>query len=124
MKSKAWQNKLGVVATGLVSVPFVMSAFMKFKGGPEMTEGWKHFGWPEESQILVGVLEILSVLIYMIPNTTFIGAILLTGYLGGAIATHLRMQEAVPLQVIFGIVIWGALYLRDERLRQLLPFRK
>lgn len=73
---------------------------------------------------MVGILEILSVLIYMIPNTTFVGAILLTGFLGGAIATHLRMQEAVPLQVIFGIVIWGALYLRDERLRQLLPFRK
>ncbi|MBU6154308.1 MAG: DoxX family protein [Bdellovibrionales bacterium] len=124
MKPKAWQNKLGVIATGLVSVPFVMSAFMKIKGGPEMAEGWKHFGWPEGSQMMVGVLEILSVLIYMIPNTTFIGAILLTGYLGGAIATHLRMQEAVPLQVIFGIVIWGALYLRDERLRQLLPFRK
>jgi hypothetical protein len=122
MKSKSWQSKLGIVLTGLISVPFVMSAVMKFRGGPEMAEGWKHFGWPEESQVLLGVLEISSVLLYMIPKTTFLGAILLTGYLGGAIATHLRLNEGVPQQVIFGVLIWLALYLRDRRLRELLPF--
>jgi len=124
VKSKNWQSKLGIVLTGLISVPFVMSAAMKFKGGPEMMEGWNHLGWPAESLILIGVLELASVLFYMIPKTTFLGAILLTGYLGGAIATHLRMNEAVPQQVVFGVLIWGALFLRDERLRQLLPFRK
>jgi hypothetical protein len=124
VNSKNWQSKLGIVLTGLISVPFVMSAAMKFKGGPEMAEGWKHFGWPEESQMLLGALEMASVLLYMIPKTTFLGAILLTGYLGGAIATHLRLNEAVPQQVVFGVVIWGALYLRDERLRSLLPFRR
>lgn len=124
LQSHSWQSKTGIILTGLISVPFVMSAVMKFKGGPEMAEGWKHFGWPEESQMMLGILEIMSVLFYMIPKTTVLGAILLTGYLGGAIATHLRLGEAVPQQVVFGVVIWGALYLRDERLRQLLPFRK
>jgi hypothetical protein len=124
MKTEQGQRKWGVVLTGLISVPFVMSAAMKFKGGPEMMQGWNHFGWPAESLVLIGVLEFASVLLYMIPKTTFLGAILLTGYLGGAIATHLRVSEAVPQQVVFGILIWGALFLRDERLRQLLPFRK
>jgi len=97
---------------------------MKFKGGAEMLQGWTHFGWPEESLLKIAFLEVLSVVLYMIPKTSVLGAILLTGYLGGAIATHLRLQEAVPLQILFGILIWGALYLRDERLRSLLPFRK
>jgi hypothetical protein len=101
-----------------------MSAMMKFKGGPEMMEGWNHFGWPAELLLTIGILEAASVLLYMIPQTAVLGAILLTGYLGGAIATHLRVSEGVPLQVLFGVLIWGALFLRDERLRQLLPFRK
>ena len=88
-----------------------------------MLEGWNHFGWPAESLLTIGVLELASVLLYMIPKTSVLGAILLTGYLGGAIATHLRMSEPVPQQVVFGVLIWGALYLRDERLRKLLPFR-
>lgn len=123
MKLQTWQSKLGVILTGLISVPFVMSAAMKFKGGPEMMEGWNHFGWPAESLLMIGFLELASVLLYMIPKTSVLGAILLTGYLGGAIATHLRLSEAVPQQVVFGVLIWGALFLRDERLRQLLPFR-
>jgi hypothetical protein len=124
LKSQKKLNMIGAILSGLISVPFMMSAFMKFKGGPEMVEGWNHFGWPEQSIPLIGALEAVSVLFYMIPKTAFLGAVLLTGYMGGAIATHLRVQEAVPTQVIFGVVIWGALYLRDERLRQLLPFRK
>jgi hypothetical protein len=124
LKSQKTVNLLGVLLSGLISIPFMMSAFMKFKDGPEMLEGWRHFGWPEQSILMIGTLEAVSVLFYMIPKTAFLGAVLLTGYMGGAIATHLRVQEAVPTQVIFGVVIWGALYLRDERLRQLLPFRK
>jgi hypothetical protein len=120
---KKW-NIVGHILTALIAIPFFMSAMMKFKGGPEMMEGWNHFGWPAEQLLTVGILEAASVLLYLIPQTTVLGAILLTGYLGGAIATHLRVSEAVPLQVVFGVVIWGALFLREERLRQLLPFRK
>jgi hypothetical protein len=117
-------NIVGQVLTALIAIPFFMSAMMKFKGGPEMMEGWNHFGWPAELLLTIGILEAASVLLYMIPQTAVLGAILLTGYLGGAIATHLRVSEGVPLQVLFGVLIWGALFLRDERLRQLLPFRK
>jgi hypothetical protein len=60
----------------------------------------------------------------LIPKTTVLGAILLSGYLGGAISTHLKVNEAVHLQVLFGVVIWAALFLREEKLRMLLPIRK
>jgi hypothetical protein len=119
-----WQSKLGIVLSGLISVPFLMSAMMKFKGASEVLEGWNHSGWPQESLMMIGMIELLSVVIYLIPKTAILGAILLTGYLGGAIATHLRMSEGVFLQVVFGVVIWVALYLRDTRLREILPLRK
>jgi len=124
MKNQKMLNVIGQVLSALIAIPFVMSAMMKFKGGPEMVEGWKHFGWPIESILVIGTLEVVSVLLYLIPRTTVLGAILLTGYLGGAIATHLRVNEAVPLQVLFGVLVWAALFLREERLRALLPIRK
>ena len=123
-KPRTKLNLIGAILSGLVSISFMMSAMMKFKGGPEMLEGWKHFGWPEHSILLIGALEAICVLLYMIPRTAFLGAVLLTGYLGGAIATHLRVKEGVTMQVLLGVIIWGALYLRDERLGQLLPIRK
>ena len=70
------------------------------------------------------MLELSCTIIYLIPRTSVIGAILLTGYLGGAIQTHLRVGDAFVAQFIFGVVIWGGLYLRDTRLRALIPFRK
>jgi hypothetical protein len=124
MQGQKKLNIVGQILTALIAIPFFMSAMMKFKGGPDMMEGWNHFGWPAELLLTIGILEATSVLLYMIPQTAVLGAILLTGYLGGAIATHLRVNEGVPLQVLFGVLLWGALFLRDERLRQLLPFRK
>ncbi len=115
---------LGLALSILMALPFIMSASMKFRGGPEMMQGWNHFGWPEASLIKVGFMEALSIITYLIPQTAVLGAILLTGYLGGAIATHMRMQEGVALQALFGVMIWGALYMRDARLRDLIPFRK
>ena len=71
----------------------------------------------------IGILELACTIIYVIPRTAVLGAILLTGYLGGAILTHLRVGEPIFLQVIFGVLIWGGLYLRDPRLRVLIPLR-
>ena len=114
----------GWVLTVLASLPFLMSAAMKFKGGEQMAQGWAHFNWPEAMLIPVAILELSSVVLYLIPQVSVLGAIVLTGYLGGAIATHLRLQEAVYVQVIIGILIWGGLYLREPRLKALLPIRK
>ncbi len=124
------KNKAGVmewsgrVITVLAVLPFVMSAVMKFMGGPQVTQGFSHLGWSDTMLITLGILEAGSVALYLIPQTAVLGAIVLTGYLGGAISTHLRNGEAVYVHVVLGFLIWGSLYLRDSRLRELIPLRK
>ena len=89
-----------------------------------MFEVMAHLGIPNSLVLTIGVLEIVSTLFYAIPATSVLGAILLTGYLGGAICSHLSVGDDIYLQSILGIVIWLALFLRDKRLRNLIPFRK
>jgi len=114
----------GRVLTVLIALPFVISAAMKFLGKPEVAEGMIHLGWPESMIRTLAILELGSTILYLIPQTAILGAILLTGYLGGAIATHLRIGEGVGLHVFFGVVFWAALFLREPKLRQILPLRK
>ncbi|NJN37230.1 MAG: DoxX family protein [Nitrospiraceae bacterium] len=71
----------------------------------------------------LGVLELVCVILYIIPRTAVLGAILLTGYLGGAILTHLRVGDPFIGPVVFGVFIWGGLFLRDPRVRALIPVR-
>ena len=92
---------------------------------PEMVEGFRKHGYPDSAFKPILIVEICSALIYAIPQTSVVGAILLTGYLGGAVATHVRAGEPnwfVP--VIVGVIVWLGLLLRDRRLWSLLPFRK
>jgi len=115
---------IGWVFTVLAAAPFVLSASMKFLRPPQMLEGWAHLGWPTSMITTVAILEATSVLLYLIPRISVLGAVVLTGFLGGAIATHLRMGEPVVIHVVLGLLIWGGLYLREPRLRELLPIRK
>jgi hypothetical protein len=73
--------------------------------------------------LTLGIVEIACTVVYAIPQTAVLGAILLTGYLGGAIATHVRLEEGFLPPVILGVLVWLGIYLRDARLRALLPFR-
>lgn len=114
---------VGRVISGLVSVLFAMSAFMKFRGGAEVLQGMAHLGLPESLIMPLAILEISCVVIYLIPATSVMGAILLTGYLGGAICTHLRVGDPFFMQIGFGILVWLGLYLRESRLRALIPLR-
>lgn len=109
--------------SGLVSLLFLMSAFMKFKGGAEVTQGMAHLGLPESLILPLAVLELSCVTIYLIPATAVLGAILLTGYLGGAICSHLRVGDPFYMQILFGILVWLGLYLRERRLKTLIPIR-
>jgi DoxX-like protein len=88
----------------------------------------EQLGIPGELARVLGTLTLLSTILYMIPQTSVLGAILLTGYLGGAIATHLRVGSPLFSHTLFGVylglLIWGGLYLRDERVRALIPFRR
>jgi len=109
------------------TVPVLMllfSAAMKLAHPPQLDEGFAHLGVPISLALGLGILELACTIIYVIPRTAVLGAILLTGYLGGAIITHMRIGEAAYLHVVFGVLIWGGLYLRDPRLRALIPFTR
>ena len=84
----------GSIITGLITLAFGFSGFMKLKGGPEYAEGAALLGLPDSLRIQLAVLEFTCLAIYLIPRTSILGAILLTGYMGGAICTHLRVGDA------------------------------
>jgi hypothetical protein len=115
---------LGRAISTLAVLPFVMSAFMKFQANPQLLEQMKQVGIPESLLPILGILEILCVVIYAIPRTAVLGAILFTGYVGGTIITHLRIEQPVYLQVTLGVLVWLGIYLREPRLHQVLPLRK
>jgi len=114
----------GRVITVLVSLLFFFSAAMKFVGGAEVKEGMAHLGLPESMTIPLGILEAACTVIYLIPATSVLGAILLAGYMGGAICTHWRVGDPFVGQIAIALVIWLAIYLREPRLKALIPLRK
>jgi hypothetical protein len=102
----------------------VMSAVMKFLQPPEVVEGFKHLGWSQSLAFALGILELICTAIYIVPRTAILGAVLLTGYFGGATATTLRVGDSYIFTVLLGVLVWGGLYLREPRLRALLPIVK
>jgi DoxX-like family len=119
----------GYVMSGLVIL------FLLFDGGIKLvpleivTQTSGEIGLPTDASFarLLGILTLIGVVLYAIPHTAVLGAILLTGYMGGAIATHLRIDSPLFSHTLFGVylglLIWGGLYLREPRLRALIPFR-
>ena len=85
-------------------------------------EGTAKVGFPAGALVPLGVVLLVATLLYTFRRTAVLGAVLLTGYLGGAVATHVRLGQPFIAPVVFGVVIWGCLYLRDARIRALLPF--
>ncbi len=117
----------GRIITALAALFFLVDAVMKFFKPPIVVETTVKLGYPESTIIGLGLVLFISTLLYIIPRTAVLGAILLTGYLGGAVATHVRVGEGafpVIFPVIFGALVWLGLYLRDERLRTLIPLRR
>jgi hypothetical protein len=84
-------------------------------------EGTARVGYPAGCLVPLGLVLLASTILYAIPRTAVLGAILLTGYLGGATATHVRMAEPFFFPIVFGVIVWACLYVRDGRLRSLLP---
>src|SRR5829696_1353367 len=114
----------GRIMSALPVLMLLFSAAMKFVKSPEVAQGFTHLGYPESLALGLGIVELACTVIYIIPRTSVLGAILLTGYLGGAIATHVRIGEPFFMPIILGILVWGGLFLRDERLRALIPLRR
>lgn len=87
-------------------------------------EGSIALGWPADQVQSIGIALLISTILYIIPRTAILGAILLTGYLGGAIAIMVRAGQPLYFAAVFGVLVWAGLYLRDERVRAMIPFKK
>jgi DoxX-like protein len=120
-KTLVWAGR---VLSFLPVFAMVMSAGMKFAKPPEVVKSFVgQFGYIESSLLIIGVVELLCAVLYVIPQTSVLGAILCTGYLGGAIATHVRIGDNFIPPLVLGILLWAGLWLRDPRLKALLPLR-
>ena len=115
---------IGRTVSVLATLLFAVSAGFKLAVHAEAVKGMEHLGLPEHLIWPIAILELLCAVVYAIPATATLGAILLTGYLGGAILTHLRIGEPVYLQAALGVLVWLGLWLREPRLRKLLPLRR
>ena len=124
-KTKLWTS---YVMSELVILFMLMDGIMKFVKPPEVIEGTVALGFAEQHIPVLGTLGLISTLLYAFPRTSILGAILLTAYFGGAVATHLRLNNPLfthtLFTIYFGILIWGGLWLRNSKLRELLPLRQ
>jgi hypothetical protein len=104
----------------------LMSARWKLTFDLWYVREWSRIGWDPGALPLVGTTQLACVVLYLMPHTAVLGAVLLTGYLGGAVSQYTRMGEPYPVLVPLStaLVAWAGLYLREERLRRLLPFRR
>jgi hypothetical protein len=120
-----WQRVTGRVISGLLVPLFLSGVVMTLMKHPDAVKGMREHGYPDELAIPIVVVELVCLVLYIIPQTAVLGAILLTGYLGGAVATHVRVKEwDFLMAVIVGVLAWLALYLREPRLRALVPLRR
>ena len=122
-----WMLWTGWILSSLVVAQLLSSAwFRATHHALAVAEIVTSYGYPESAIVLIVIAECALVVLYLVPRTSVLGAIVMTGYLGGAVAAHLRIADtpraAIPLVV--GILAWGGLYLRDSRIRQLVPFRR
>jgi len=108
----------------LAALLFLFSAFLKLKGGPDLDKGMEHLGLPASMVMPLAILELTCLAIYLIPATSVLGAILLAGYIGGTIVTHWRAGDPFIVNIVLGLVIWLGIYLREPRLKELIPLRR
>ena len=122
-RKNVWASR---IVGGLPALFLLLDGAMKLVKPAVVVDATVKLGYPESVIIPIGVVLIECTIHYQIPTTAVLGAILLTGYLGGAVATHVRVGESlfsIIFPVIFGVMLWLALYLNDPRMRALLPLR-
>ena len=121
---------LGRILSGLVIVFLLFDGAIKLVPWPVVTETMDRMGYGSNESLArsLGVITVVCTVLYSIPPTSILGAILMTGYLGGAIASHVRIGSPLFSHTLFGLylglMLWGGLWLRDRNLRSLLPFRR
>ncbi len=123
--TKRWAGR---ILTGLPVLFLIFDGVIKFTKIAPVVDSFNQLGYPASLAPVIGILELVCLAVYVIPRTSVLGAILLTGYLGGAIATHVRVGNPLFSNVLFPIYVaaflWGGLYLREDRLSELVPLRR
>jgi DoxX-like family len=117
----------GRTMSGLFVLFLLFDAIIHLMKIAPVVESFTQLGYPVSLARVLGVVQLVCLVLYVIPRTSILGAILLTGYLGGAVATHLRIGDPLFSHVLFpiyvGVLLWGGLYLRDDRVHTLIPLR-
>jgi hypothetical protein len=118
----------GRIASWVITALLLLDAVMKILQVPQVMEGTMKAGYPADTVRPIGIMLLLCLICYVIPRTSALGAILLTGYLGGAVATNVRISTPlfsyILTPVYVGVLVWGGLFLQDARVRALIPWRK
>lgn len=114
----------GRTISGFVALFLLMDGVLRTVRFQPYVDGTVQFGYPEHLATPIGLVLTVCTLLYLVPRTAVLGAILLTGYLGGATASHVRVEDPFfAFAAVFGVLVWAGLYLREPRLRALLPLR-
>ena len=114
----------GRVASALPALLVLFGSVVKLLQLPSVIDGFRQAGFQPSAVLPVGIIELASTVVYLIPRTRFLGAVLMTGLLGGAVATNVRIGDPTwILPAICGVLVWAGLFFRDERLRALIPVR-
>jgi len=118
-----WTGRIVSVAPVLI---VLMSARWKLTSSPFYVHEWERIGWKTPDLPFIASLQLGAILLYVIPRTSVLGAVLLTGYMGGAIASYVRIGELYPplVPLTTAMLAWLGIFLRDERVRALLPLRR
>jgi hypothetical protein len=127
LEPRGWP-RTGWTLTGLAALFLAFDTILKLLQLAPAVEGTVALGYPASAVFVIGVIELVALALYLVPATSVLGAVVMTGYLGGAIATHVRVGSPLPSHTLFPIyvalLVWGGLYLRDARLRELMPLRR
>lgn len=116
---------IGRVISAIPVLLMLFSAVLKLIKPAPVLQGFVHYGYPEHLIFTLGIIEFACCVVYVIPRTAILGAILMTGYLGGATATNVRVGDlSFIMTVTLGVLVWAGLFLRDARIRTLIPLRK
>jgi hypothetical protein len=119
---------VGRILTGIVALFLLFDSVIKLLKLDIVVESFVQLGYPESVARPIGILELACLVLYLVPQTAILGAVLWTGILGGAITSHLRVGDPVFTHLLFGVylglMLWGGLYLRDAKLREVLPLRR
>jgi hypothetical protein len=119
-KASLWAGR--IIST-LVVLFLLFDAVAKLMRIAPVLQAFTQLGFSTSLAVPIGAVLLVSTVLYVIPSTAILGAILLAAYLGGATVTHLRAGQPFYFPIIFGVLVWGGLYLREDRLRALIPLR-